>query len=347
MIEPRMIVKSMGDYDYSSNEKGTALRLNFNENFMGCSPRVLEALQNLEPEDVAQYPNWNEVEEKISQHIKVPKRQIILTNGADDAIRLVMETWIDKGDEIIIPIPTYDMFVFYAGLAEAKINKVSYEKDLSFPTQRVLAAINAQTKVVVLVSPNNPTGTVIAREDMVKIIEKAEANQAMVVVDEAYYPIYSESAQELMAKYKNVAIIRTFAKVFGIAGVRLGYIMANSDNAKLLRKVYSPYNVPSLSAICGVAALEDDKFVQSYLKKMKENREYLATELTKLGHKPYPSEANFLLIDFGDQCEEAYKKLTDAKILVRNKTKTPLLKNCLRITVGSREHCDRVLGVII
>ncbi|PIN97379.1 MAG: histidinol-phosphate transaminase, partial [Nitrosopumilus sp. CG10_big_fil_rev_8_21_14_0_10_33_7] len=160
------------------------LRLDFNENTLGPSPKVLEALRNMTDEDLAAYPEYLKFKKQLAAYLEINENKLLLTNATDEAINVVMQTYVEKGDEVILPVPTFAMFKFYAQAAAAKITEVLYSKNLSFPTEKVLKKISKKTKVIILCNPNNPTGTLIDKKDIVKVLEKAK--NSIVMIDEAY-----------------------------------------------------------------------------------------------------------------------------------------------------------------
>lgn len=346
MIKPKKAVLEMDDYSPPTSGRENKLRLDFNENTIGCSQKVIQALQRLDANKLSVYPEYTKFRKKLASFLKISENELLLTNATDEAIMLVMSTFVEKGDEVIIPVPTFAMFKFYASLAEAKIKEVLYEEDLTFPTDRIIDSISSKTKIVILVNPNNPTGTAIPEKDVAQIIRKAQDNDAIVLVDEAYYEFYGKSCLEFIRKYENVIITRTFSKAYGLAGLRIGYIVANSKTMSFLEKASSPYSVNSVAVIAAEAALNDREYMNNYVREVNENKPYVENELSRLGIKTYSSEANFLIANFGSLCDSIYKKLKQKDILVRNRTKDQLLKNCLRIGIGTKEQCNKFIKAL-
>src|SRR3989338_3360287 len=234
----------MQEYKPPTSDRTNSLRLDFNENAVGCSMKVISALNSISPDSLATYPEYDKLRKALANYCNVDVNKIIPTNGTDEAIKTIIETYVEKGkDEIIIPTPTFAMFKFYAQLNEAIIKEIQYNYDLSFPVKKVLGGINKNTKIVVLVNPNNPTGTSIKEQNIIKIIEKAQENNTIVIIDEAYCQFSGKTSIPLTKKYNNLIITQTFSKAFGLAGLRLGYIISNEDNINLIKKILSPYSV--------------------------------------------------------------------------------------------------------
>ncbi len=312
------------------------LRLDFNENTAGCSPEVIRALRKISPEYVSVYPEYGEFLEELASYLNVKPSEVLLTNGSDEAIELVMKTYLEKGGEVILPVPTFAMFKLYASLMGAKVKEVPYNSDLSFPLSRMLMSISAKTKMVVLVNPNSPTGTTIPEKGISEIVKKAK--NAVVLIDEAYYQFYKRSSKGLVKAYNNVIITQTFSKAFGLAGLRLGYAISNADVIKEIQKAKSPYNVSSLAVAAGDAALKDIAYVERYVEEVREAKKLLIACLKKLKIKFYRSDANFMLAYFGEQAKNVEAKLRGKGILVRNRSSDLLLNGCIRISIGTRKQ---------
>src|SRR3989338_1518407 len=347
MIKPRKAVLEMQEYKPPTSGREDFLRLDFNENTSGCSPKVLEALKKINSNSLATYPEYNELRKKLAEYCNVNTDEILPTNATDEAIKTVIETYAEKGkDEIIIPIPTFAMFKFYAQLNEAVLKEVLYNDDLSFPTNKVLDSINKKTKIVILVNPNNPTGTSIKDEDIIKIIEKAKKNYALVFIDEAYWQFYGKTSIPLIKKYDNLIVTQTFSKAFGLAGLRLGYIISNKENIKNMAKALSPYSVNNAAISCGLAALNDLEYVNNYAKEVSESKKIVYNELEKLKIEYHPSEANFVLLNIGENAALFCKRLKEKGILVRDRSRDPLLSGYVRITLGTKEQTKSLILAI-
>src|SRR3989344_4497491 len=213
-IKPRKSVEKMDSYKPPLEGRRGKLRLDFNENTVGCSPKVLEAIKNIKEEDIASYPEYSKFKKKLAENLKIEADQLMVNNATDEAIMVIIQTYIEKRDEVIIPTPTFAMFRFYAQLADAKIMEILYNANLTFPTKKVIDAITTKTKLVILCNPNNPTGTLIEKKDIVKLIEKAQKTNTLVLIDEAYYQYSGMECLDLISKYDNLIIIRTFSKAY-------------------------------------------------------------------------------------------------------------------------------------
>lgn len=346
MIRPRKAIEEMESYSPPLEGRRGLLRLDFNENTIGCSPLVLEAINNIKEEEIATYPEYKRFKVKLAASIRMKPEQLIVTNATDEAIMVVMQAYVEKGDEIILPVPSFAMFKFYAQIAEAKIKEVFYNTNLTFPAKKVLTAISKKTKIVILCNPNNPTGTLIEKKDIVKIVEKAQKSEALVLLDEAYYQYSGVECLDLINNYDNLVILRTFSKVYGLGGLRLGYAVSNEGIIKNLLKTASPYSVNTAAIVAANVAIEDIDYVKWYTNEVKKAKKIIYEELKKLKLKTYPTAANFLIAKFPKKTDEVEKALRERGILVRNRSQYPLLKDCLRIGIGTAKQAKQLINAL-
>ncbi|MFH1850561.1 MAG: histidinol-phosphate transaminase [archaeon] len=321
----------------TANRSG--LRLDFNENTVGCSPKVVEAIRGFTSDTICKYPDYSAFRRELAQYLCVDESEVLMTNGTDEAIRLVTEAYLETGDSLVLVEPSFALYRIYAGLSGAKIQSVPLNDDMSFPIDELVER-SVEAKMLIIANPNNPTGSVILEEDIVRLAETG----VLLVVDEAYWQYYGKSAKELCRRYSNVIILQTFSKAFGLAGLRLGCAISDSAVIASLSKVLSPYSVNSLALVAGSAALKDAAFVEGYAAEVRKSRDYLRKELGMLGIRTYPSEANFVLADFGEARQKVYSELRAAEILVRDVSKYPMLAGCLRIGVGTMEQSEALVG---
>jgi histidinol-phosphate aminotransferase len=345
MTEPRKNIQEMDNYIPPLEGRRDSLRLDFNENTVGPSPRVLEVLRKLTDADLAAYPEYSKFQKQLASYLDIKQDELLITNATDEAIMVVMQTYIDKGDEIILPIPTFAMFKFYAQIADANLTEVLYKRDLKFPTKNVLDKINKKTKLVVLCNPNNPTATLIEKKDIIKIVEKAASKDAIVLIDEAYYEFSKQTMIKYINQYNNLIVIRTFSKSIGLGGLRLGCAVANKEIIKDLAKVRSPYSINTAVIKAAEAALTDKVYIDWYVKEIEKGKKLIYEELKKKNIKAYPTTANFFLAKFKDPVE-VQSKLREKGILVRDRSSYPLLKGCVRITIGTKNQMKQLAQAI-
>ncbi|HZX44710.1 MAG TPA: histidinol-phosphate transaminase [Candidatus Nanoarchaeia archaeon] len=345
-INPRKAVLEMDEYRPPIEGRRGFLRLDFNENTIGCSPKVLSAINKIKEEEIAAYPEYIKFKEKLAKYLKIKPEQLMVSNATDEAIMVLMQTYIEQGDEVIIPVPTFAMFKFYAQLAGAKVREIPYTANLAFPTKKVLDAATKKTKLIILCNPNNPTGTLIDKKDIIRIIEKARSKDCLVLLDEAYHQYSGAEYLDLIPKYDNLIIIRTFSKAYGMGGIRLGYAASNEDVMKNLLKAQSPYSVNSIAVAAGSKAIEDKAYVDWYVGEVKKAREILYNALKKLKIKSFPTAANFLIVKLPGKAKEIELELKQKGILVRNRSKDPLLNDCIRIGIGTVKQTEQFITAL-
>lgn len=340
MLTARRVVQNLKEYHPPLGGR-TGLRLDFNENSSGCSPRVLDALLRINGDLLSKYPEREPVEAVAAEYLGMKPEQVLLTNGVDEGIHLICETYLEPGDEALIVVPTFSMYEIYALATGARVIAIPARKEFEFPTAAVLASITKQTKLIAIANPNNPTGKVVARDRLVDII--ANASDAAILVDEAYFEFYGQTVIDLIDKYENLFVARTFSKAYGLAGFRLGILAGSAEQMRLVRRVSSPYSVNGVALACLPEALADREYVAGYSAEVRSGRRRLEEEFTKLGIPYWPSQANFVLAKFGEFRKPFVEAMRKRGILVRDRNNDPGCEGCVRITVGTLEQTDRLL----
>jgi histidinol-phosphate aminotransferase len=340
MLTARNVVQNLKEYHPPLGGR-TGLRLDFNENSSGCSPRVLDALSRINGDLLSKYPERDPVEAVAAEFLGLAREQVLLTNGVDEAIHLVCETYLEPGDEALIVVPTFSMYEIYARATGADVLAIPARKGFEFPTAAVLTSTSAKTKLIAIANPNNPTGKVVPRERLIDIIE--EAPDAAVLIDEAYFEFYGDTMMDLVGKYENLFIARTFSKAYGLAGFRVGVLAGSAAQMKLVRRVSSPYNVNGVALACLPEALADREYVAGYSAEVRAGRRRLESDLAQLGIPYWPSQANFVLVRFGEFRKPFIEAMRARGILVRDRNSDPGCEGCVRITVGTNDQTDRLL----
>jgi len=334
---PRRAVVEMAPYVPPTSGRAGKLRLDFNENTAGCSPRVIEFLRSqLSPEQVAVYPEYTQARTALAAHFRVPPPQLLLTNGTDEAIQVLVNTYVDDGDEVVLLRPSYAMYRFYAQVAGASIREIPYRPE------ELLKAITPATRVVLIANPNNPTGTGVNLQGIERILKRAR--RAAVLVDEAYYEFSGISALGLLDAHPNLFVSRTFSKIYGLAGMRLGCLFSHPANVAYLHKAQSPYSVNVVAALAACEAVRDSGFVAEYVAEVLAARELLCVEFEKMGIPYFQSQANFVLFRVGRRAVEIRDRLRERGVLVRDRSYE--VAGSVRVTVGTREQTRRFLEVL-
>jgi histidinol-phosphate aminotransferase len=340
---PRARVRAMKEYHPPLGNRD-AMRLDFNENTIACSPKVNEVLGRISAGALTRYPEREPVERIVAEHLGVAAEQVVLTNGVDEAIHVLFEAFLDEGDELLLPVPTYTMYEVYASATDARAVAVKAAEDLQFPFERLLSAITPQTKIIAIANPNSPSGSVATRKQIVEIARRAP--DAVVVVDEAYFHFFGETVMDLVGSVSNLMVARTFSKAYGLAGLRLGVLAGPVELMKWVRRVLSPYSVNSLALACLPPALEDTAYLDWYVGEVLAARAEFEAELDEVRVRRWPSAANFVLVEIGAKHGEFVRLMSAGGVLVRDRSSDPGCDGCVRITIGTREQMGQAAEVL-
>ncbi|MGD9580151.1 MAG: histidinol-phosphate transaminase [Vampirovibrionia bacterium] len=347
MIQPKEEYKVIESYTIARYQGDYTLKLDMNENTLGCSPLVKEALKNISINDISQYPAYGEIEEKIAQTIGVSTNKILITNGGDAGITAIYTTYVSRDEEVLYAVPSYTMYKIDAQRVNAKIITVPYREKWVYPTEDIIKNITDKTKMIVICSPANPTGDIVPEEDICKILDAAP--QAIVLLDEAYWRFINrenKSLKHLIDKYDNLIIMHTFSKDYGLAGMRVGYLISNPKNFEFIHKSMDPFSVNNVAIRAALAALEDQEFVTTYAEAIKESKKFTYEKLKEIATEVYPSESNFIFFNVGNKYEWLHSKLLKNRIKIRRYPNNPLLKGYLRLTLGTTEQMKNVLNLM-
>ena len=324
------------------------LLLDFNERTIEPGPKVKEALKEfIEQGRLRVYPEYGDLEEKIAQYAGVENNQAIATNGADQVIDIICRAHLGQGDKVIIPAPSFPMYGQSASCQDAIILNPSYRQDGAFPVGEVLEMLTVEDRVrlVILCNPNNPLGTTIKLEDVEKVLRLAQEKEIAVLHDEAYFEFSSLTAKDLLSKYDNLYIVRTFAKAFGLVAARIGYALSQEANLRELLKIRGPYDVNMFAKIAALAGLQDISYVQEYASEaMQKSKPRLEKFLASKGIFFFPSSANFLFLPMAD-AKSAAEMLRQQNILVRPK-KGPNNQDGLRISIGQEKDIAKLIETL-
>ncbi|MFT3786700.1 MAG: histidinol dehydrogenase [Tepidisphaeraceae bacterium] len=319
------------------------VKLNTNENPFPPSPKVLDAIREIDAETLRRYPNpvGQKFRETAASLLKLATPDMVICgNGSDDILTIATRTFVAPGGTLASPEPTYSLYPVLANLEDAKHVGVAWEKNYTLPIDGLL---DTNADAIYLANPNAPTGTIVPTES---IAELAKKFGKLVLVDEAYVDFADKSAVELVEKHENLVISRTLSKGYGLAGLRFGYAVAQPSVIEEMMKVKDSYNADAISIVAATAALQDQEYAQQGLRLVREERERVTTELTRLGFDVIPSHANFVLAGVpGGDGKAFYLGLKQQGILIRFFDK-PGLRDKIRITIGTMSENDAMLGGI-
>jgi histidinol-phosphate aminotransferase len=333
----------MKEYHPPLGDRNT-MRLDFNENTVACSPKVQEVLGRISAGSLTRYPERTPVEAIVATHLGLQAAQVALTNGVDEAIHVLFEAFLEEGDELLLPVPTYTMYEIYASATDARTVAVQAADDLMFPFEPLLAAITPRTKIIAIANPNSPSGSAATRAQLLEIA--ARAPQAALLVDEAYFHFHGETVIDLVSTVPNLFVARTFSKAYGLAGLRLGLLAGPVELMRWVRRVLSPYSVNSLALACLPPALEDTTYLDWYVGEVLAARPDFEAALDAAGVRRWPSRANFVLIEIGAQHKEFTRLMSAAGVLVRDRSSDPGCDGRVRITIGTKEQMRKAAVVL-
>jgi histidinol-phosphate aminotransferase len=329
-------------------DPGEGLRLHLNENSGGCSPRVLDAIQRLRTTDISSYPAYGPLVADTARLFGVDPEWVLLTNGLDEGLLMTAVAHIAKprrfDAETIVPLPAFDPYPNATNAVGATVVRVPPDVGFAFPTDGVLRAITPQTRIIFLNTPNNPTGQLIARADLVRIAQAAP--DAVVLIDEAYIEFGGESFLPHLAAHPNVLVGRTFSKAYGLAGMRVGVLIGQPDVLDPIRAVTLPFNINAVAMAATRAALEDRDFLPRYAAQVTESRVRLYAACDRLGLSYWPSAANFVLVRVGDDAPRFVQALAARGVHVRDRSKDPVTAGCIRVTAGVLDHTDAAIRAL-
>ncbi|MEM3507057.1 MAG: histidinol-phosphate transaminase [Candidatus Bathyarchaeia archaeon] len=356
-MEIREFLKDFKPYEWElSNEQistKTGLSVNriirFDTNTSPYPPtEVLNKLSSILLKlKVNEYPDtsYTEIRNYLSEYTNIDRDQIVLTNGADEALDIIAKVFIDNGTNALISAPTYSMYRVCVEILNGEIIPIFRSEDFSDNVDKIIESFSEKTRVVFLCSPNNPTGNISKRKAIIRLLEELKCP---IVIDESYFEFSKKTVADLISKYQNLVIVRTFSKAFGLAGARIGYILSSKELCNLFNKVRPPNSVSIISFALAKLALESLDVMEKNVKEIIKERERISRDLMKTNKiHVYPSEANFILIKFLNvDALKIHKELLNRGIVTRNVSNMPMLKNCLRITIRTYDENNILLNNI-
>ncbi len=326
-------------------DPGSHLLLDFNERTTPVSKVIEDALVDyIRSGRLQMYPAYGDTVDLIARYCRVASDQLMITNGSDQGIDLIIRAACREGDEAIIPGPSFAMYGQCAKIENLKIIEPQYTRASGFPVDEVLAAITEKTRIICIANPNNPSGTVLSRANIERILKAAP--QAAVLVDECYYEYVMESVCDLVGEYSNLLVTRTFSKTWGIPSLRLGYVISSAENILALLNVRGPYDINQLAVVAIRAALESPDDTQRYVREvMLEAKPLLEAFLRERGVYFWSSGANYLWV-FPEDAERVNRVLLSRSILVRPKLDTEGRVG-LRMSVGTKAQTLMLIEALI
>jgi histidinol-phosphate aminotransferase len=356
-VEPRKALQQIQPYSPGKpiwevqQELGLSevIKLASNENPLGASPKATAAIQQ-DLSEIHRYPDAasKKAAAAIAVKLELEPGQLIITNGGDELISLVSEAYLETGDEIITPSPTFSEYEFGGHLMGAKTVAVPLAQDFRFDVDALLAAVTERTKLMYICSPNNPTGTYISAAELRRLVEQLP-KRVLLIIDSAYCHYvtaddYTDGLEFVRAGYP-VIVLQTFSKIFGLAGIRVGFGAAPEEVIRTILKVKEPFNVNALAQAAAAAAITDDEHVQASQQVNSAGREQLYKGFAELGFACTASMSNFVLVELGAEAKAVYERLMARGIIVRYGG-TWGLPNHIRVSVGLPDENRRLLETL-
>ena len=313
--------------------KFKGLRLDFNERLAPLPAQVIDAIRNFDPQRFMIYPSYGDLVKKIAKYAEVVVDNLMITNGSDQGMELIFRTFVSARDRVIIPSPSFAMFYQVAQVQGAEIIRPKYKADGSFPFEEVIELLNQKPKLVIICNPNNPTGTLLPLEKIEAILRAA--GDTLIYVDEAYFEFSGVTAIKLIEKYPNLFITRTFSKAFGLAALRIGYLMSYKTNIDEMLKVRGPYDINQIAKVAVEASLETFPELKQYCDEVMNKAKPFTEEFFRERTINFcPSDANFIY--FKEPFAGFSAKLEENGILIR-----PQADGYARVTIGALSQMER------
>jgi histidinol-phosphate aminotransferase len=325
------------------------IKLASNENPLGASPKAQEAIHRY-VSDIHRYPDANAIKlrEAIASHYDVVPNQVIVGNGADELITLISEAFLEEGDEVIVPWPSFTEYEFGAHLMGAKVVYTPLSSAFEYDVETILGLITDRNKLIYICSPNNPTGTYMKRNSLERLLSRLPRT-ILVVLDGAYSHYVDEEDYTNGIEYiKNnfpIILLQTFSKIYGLAGIRVGFGLSTPEIIETIHKVREPFNVNMLAKVASTAALGDEDHVNQSKKINEEGRRFLYGAFAELGISYTASVSNFILVEIGAHAKWVYEQLLKQGIILRY-AGVWRLPNHLRVTIGLEEENRALINAL-
>ena len=321
---------------YPMQERSKYLRYDMNENPEGLPKDFIEMVKKeITPEFLATYPEQGRFLRKYANYTKMPIENIMATNGSDMAIRYIFETFGESGKDVVTVSPSFEMYRVHCNILGYNCVQIEYNDNLTLNVDKIVAAINERTRIVVLVNPNNPIGNTYNKSEIEAIVQRANERGVIVVIDEAYYYFYNETSLDLINKYNNVILLRTFSKLFSLAACRLGVIITSSIIINNVKKSALSFDVNSLALLFAERLLEHPEIEKELIQNEKDGKRYLLKELSRQGYEHRECKGNFVFIKPRKNAYVLAEELKQKHLVLVKTFSQELLSSYIRVTTGS------------
>jgi histidinol-phosphate aminotransferase len=342
-IEARETVRQLSPYVCARDlYKKAEIFMDANENAFGSTAQF-------EGVELNRYSDSDllELRGKLAEYVgsNITIENVLVGNGSDEIIDLAIRTFAEKGDNIITVEPSYSMFNVCAEISGVDVKGVLVEQDFQPNVEKVLAKVDENTKMIVIVSPNSPLGNVVEQKKIEEIVEKANC---IVFIDEAYGEFAGYTLAPLVSKYDNLIVSKTLSKAWGLAGLRVGYAVAGKEIIENIRKIKAPYNVGAIPNYLALKALENRTQMEKWVKEMKQEKDLLEKQLRILGLEVFQTVTNFSVFRLPKEYDsnQVQKEIAEKGIVVRDRSSLPLMENCIRVTVGTKRENEKLVQAL-
>lgn len=334
---------------YQNNRKDY-LRLDLNENPGGLPQDFIdEVLEGITPQYVSQYPETYEFESCLSEFLGVKNENICLVNGSSEGIRFIIEAFSSPGGKIVGVVPSYAMYQVYANMYGREFVNILYEDDLTLPVEKIIEKLSEDVELLILLNPNNPIGNVYTNQEFEMILEAAKKYEISILIDEAYMYFYDNTFIDYALNNPHILVTRTFSKLFSLGSLRLGYVVGQPQDVKMISNLCTPHNTNAFAMRFAKAILEKDGMLDMLIKNQLEGKEYIINALKKNGFVVNAKEGNFILVKprkvDADIIVERMKQ--EKKILIKSYSEIETLGKCLRVTTGEKIYMEKFLEALL
>ncbi len=334
-------------FPHDTLDRSKFLRLDKNERVIEFEKSFLVYLKKkVNTFNLTSYPNVSEIKKIIAKKNKVSENMIYLSNGSDLSLKSCFELFTMPRDKVIILQPTFGMVNVYCDLYNLKKIEIKYNKKLELNYDKLLKSISKKISLIIIANPNSPTGTIIETKQMKKILNKSKKYRVPIVIDEAYEGFYKKSYVSYLKKYENLVITRTFSKSFGIAGLRAGYAISGTKISKLLNKFRPMYEINNFSCVAIKYLLENYKIVRKHISEINNSKNFLKSQLTKMGINFIDTHANFFHIELGKNIKKKEFFFKKKGILFRKGPGVKGLESYARFSLGSKLQSKKIINII-
>ena len=317
------------------------LKLDMNENPEGLPREFFDkVMDSITPATVAMYPEPDKLTHILAEDMNVDFDNVLITNGSDESIKSIFEVFTTEGSKMVSVYPTFEMYMVYAKMFNLEAIIIDYEDDFTLDSSKIVDAIDGNTSLVVLLNPGNPIGTIYTEQEVRAVVEKASENGVIVIIDEAYYYFHDKSFVGLIKEYDNIIVTRTFSKLCSIAGLRIGYAVADKKLIEHLSKIRQTFNVNTLALHFAEAIMKEEGLIDSLIATELEGRNYIIEQLKDSGREVYADNGNYVFFKPLTDKDKVVEGLYEKKILTKTYS-VPILKDYIRISTGSKQAMEK------